>query len=1606
MNYNQSKSEIRISRPSYDDSVVVQQNKTSASLSAVDSCVDVTSLSSPLDEVRKLNVPNFLLNNVPNVTCNSLGISGPSPPIGLLTPAHLHTCLNTDFVESHSALSNSISSILGDVPKLCTFPMNKIPNPLNLSFSRYCDPELFSIFSDLDPKIGPMVQNFSLCFVGVCSSTNNVATGVIFTQYLQTLCDKPLYSYCSDMVLNIIAKFTDVDFQSHSDYVGDKGNNISEYFNLLISNFSKAQSCTEYFGDICTLLTFAVSTGLVDKTCPNFGIERINSLVKLIKPQQKGSKSPAELLLNTVIGVATYVATLFGINVNPIDDDYEVEFAKVVAMVESLSSGTFSDHFPDVSRKSIVQRISALILKYEALVLSAGSPMEKTMYGSKLQKLLLVKQKAVNVVKNEQFVEQAFGLVIFGTSSIGKSHLVDIIAKSIGICNGFPVEPENIAVITPGDKYDTTITPATTFCIFDDVATQRDFSLNEIVRLLIRFINNIPTPALKAGVEEKGTVVINPSLVIATTNVKDMQIPLLATNPIAPMRRVLYLTASVLPEYSTNGMLDGDKIPTGDMADTDVWILKLERAIPCPVSGYKFEIIEDNMRIGRCIKVLNDLSKAHFAVQRRIVAQKYKSSVMTLCPCNSVLRLCRTCSPLEPEMCSHALNFGSNPSVKLLSPGYVASNIFNCFVKYPVVRLLSLGIVSTIGGRDLLCDYANMFFVLCQLIAFSFYMNGNFITCVLCAVMSSLFRFLVSQFVKHVDSYYTLVDFYSDSVNYISIKTGIDSERLSMGLRYCTYGIAVGIAIKMFKAYKTLRLDFQSKDFDHPDVVVRDEIKHNPWRDAELKSRSPRDISMVVSSNPSVHLDQQKSFLHHLDANRILVECVLKTKDSNGSTMHRRFCALRIDSQHVLVNTHSLTDASVFKVLGFNTPIIIKPGTHMDFGDDLSLVHWSGGGAKRDLTQYFYDGPIDMQSNITVHYPEGPVYTVLDSISLIKASRATFDGYLYTAPSEPGKCGSAVTLTSRNVIIGLHAAGSPETGVAACIPISKSKITDMVQRFTKSLFPLVGVSPPPAGSSFLSGSTIIEPSFELHSSAISNYAEYGSSVQVHGCFPVGHPLGPRSSPADLTPLVVSNNITAIRGPPKKFIPVMTGKAGKQALESTMTKWNMRPVGFSPLEFAQAGKEMLSNYDGIDLSSLRPVSDAQAINGIHTALLCPPINPNTSGGFPFPGTKMAHLYNNPDDDGRNRFSFDEFSREKYDKFDNSIRMGLPYEVPIATTSLKVEPRPLGKYPRPINTFPMSTVVAFRKYFMMFSRLDSMNIDKTGVALGTNPYGPDFEAIHSRLFYDGAGIIAGDFSSYDTLISVDALMCVYGVIYELCVRSGNYSREDLNAVRELSNLSMNWFTVIDGLLISVAGANSSGHPLTTLINCKVNQIFMICAYNRLKPSKSLLRYSDSIRYVYYGDDNLLSVGEDSKSFFNQMTLTAAFAEVGVKYTDANKSASAKNFESHDEASFLKRTFKYHPDIKCVVGALDIDAIYDSFRYASKSSIVHPRSEAMHTAELFDNAIMEFFFHGPEVYKQHYEILEKIAVNIGIYYLLKSRNISYRDRVIQWFSDYGRT
>jgi hypothetical protein len=93
--------------------------------------------------------------------------------------------------------------------------------------------------------------------------------------------------------------------------------------------------------------------------------------------------------------------------------------------------------------------------------------------------------------------------------------------------------------------------------------------------------------------------------------------------------------------------------------------------------------------------------------------------------------------------------------------------------------------------------------------------------------------------------------------------------------------------------------------------------------------------------------------------------------------------------------------------------------------------------------------------------------------------------------------------------------------------------------------------------------------------------------------------------------------------------------------------------------------------------------------------------------------------------------------------------------------------------------------------------------------------------------------------------------------------------------------------------------------------------------------------TVFFLAYGDDNLISVGEPLRGWFNQTTLTRAFAKIGFTYTSEDKSEGGfESLRSIDEVSFLKRSWRYDPIVNTYVAALDLDTILEMIQWTKKN------------------------------------------------------------------------
>jgi hypothetical protein len=128
--------------------------------------------------------------------------------------------------------------------------------------------------------------------------------------------------------------------------------------------------------------------------------------------------------------------------------------------------------------------------------------------------------------------------------------------------------------------------------------------------------------------------------------------------------------------------------------------------------------------------------------------------------------------------------------------------------------------------------------------------------------------------------------------------------------------------------------------------------------------------------------------------------------------------------------------------------------------------------------------------------------------------------------------------------------------------------------------------------------------------------------------------------------------------------------------------------------------------------------------------------------------------------------------------------------------------------------------------------------------------------------------------------------------------------------------------------------------------------------------------------YGDDNIMSVHKRC-DWFNHTTISEKFAEIDVVYTMADKEAESIPFIHIDEASFLKRKWRYDEDMKCMLAPLDHESIEKMLMVWVKSKSV---TEEYQGVSVLCTALQEYFFYGKTIFNEKRPMLIELVNKLG--------------------------
>lgn len=224
----------------------------------------------------------------------------------------------------------------------------------------------------------------------------------------------------------------------------------------------------------------------------------------------------------------------------------------------------------------------------------------------------------------------------------------------------------------------------------------------------------------------------------------------------------------------------------------------------------------------------------------------------------------------------------------------------------------------------------------------------------------------------------------------------------------------------------------------------------------------------------------------------------------------------------------------------------------------------------------------------------------------------------------------------------------------------------------------------------------------------------------------------------------------------------------------------------------------------------------------------------------------------------------------------------------------------------------------------------------------------------------------------------ILAAFEILIELSKEAG-WSATDLRILRCIAFDTA--FPTIDfnGDLIEVQG-NPSGHPLTVIINCLVNSLYMRYAF-MLTTKKHPSEFQKLVKLATYGDDNIMGVSKTCPEF-NHTAIAASMKEIGVQYTMAEKEAESVPYIHISDASFLKRKFVYNNDINAFMAPLPQETFDKMLTSRLDNGTLAPEA---HSICVIETAIREYFFYGREIFDERRDyfinLIDRCQLNLWV-------------------------
>ncbi len=1229
-------------------------------------------------------------------------------------------------------------------------------------------------------------------------------------------------------------------------------------------------------------------------------------------------------------------------------------------------------------------KLDSTIDKLQCVVKYASSldKHEVRYWRSQLVDLRMIKNNILVARNCSESREAPFSILFFAQPGVGKSTLTKMTFQHLAKTHDLPTDDRFMYMRNPNAKYMDGFKSEMHTIVLDDISLKNptrnptgDISLDEVYMISGTF-QYIPD---QAALEDKGKVPVRIKFLLGTTNVKDLNAYSYYSVPAALQRRFPYVvTVKVKRKYQMDdgsGRLDASKTVCSADEYPNYWNLIVERVVldkrkekQHQLAEYK--LVKEFTDINEFTSWLSQASISHFDNERVMTTSFKNMAHVEICKqCYKAIKFCK-CSKEQSGQISDDILYTYNETINFAVPfmGYIGTKLMYALAFLVYYFLLALAKIATDGMyREIRhkCDLT----------------------------MPTISRYIRREKFKSLAK---------------SVK-----QRLGYPMAFGSIVSILVVFYSIFKFRQTAMKNFFSEqsqeqegntDFRPPKAGKYE--RPSPWV-ADNKKLDTMDLTpVIISSNQHTREDMIKRF------SRNVVRLIIQSKGENKARYINN--AFFLKSNILICNAHYFdrldTDDFLMTIVGnclgdgVNDRITIpfkKDNIRFNRERDYAVFTVYSMAPRRDITSYFAKkgvytiatGTLLGRDSLTGDLTMNTVHNV----SLQNDYKDNFGKYPYVGPitmgvssqaTRDGDCGSMMVLhTPRgHFITGFHRAANAENVVIG-VCLYQEDIADILK----------DVSCLTVSASIIT----VEPEHTLqsglHSKSVFNYIPEGSAI-VYGS--VAAYKSNSKSRVCATPL--RKYLVEKEGYPVDYqAPVLKGYKPWYIAASDLSQ---PIVNFDEdrMKMCAEGflKDVLKNVPMDDIKTMVHKYDMfTVVNGAAGVAFVDSINRSTSMGYPWCTTKKRYLKAIPPQRGLlDPVKFDdEVEQRVYDRLETYKKGERTY--PVFKGTLKDEPVTKEKYEkgktRLFGSAPVDFILVQRMFFLSIVRLIQTHKMAFECAVGVVATTKEWELFYKKLMQK-KNCIAGDFSKFDKQMPPYVIMLAYWFLIQFAIISGNYSEEDITIMFGIATDTAYPLMLFNGDFVQWLCSNPSGQSLTVIINFIVNCIYFRYVYSiifeewqekllklsaeeiqveldkdaslqyildnlELTTSEIIGTFQDTNVFFCYGDDNENST---DMLWFNFSAIKRVFSDMGIKYTPPSKDDSEYEHMRIEEIDFLKRTYRYDPDLESIVAPLSEDSINKMLTTWVASDTISAEAQIL---AVISSAIREYFFYGKEKFEE---------------------------------------